>query len=86
MNETDDYARELLGVYPPYRFANADDGKCRDCGKEIGLADAQCTGWHPAFKCECGYETSHPAAAKWTHCIQCRRPVVDILDADLLED
>jgi hypothetical protein len=86
VEKMDDYVRDLLAAYPAYRFANAERGHCRDCKKPIGLADSDCTGWHPTFKCSCGYETTHPAAASWEKCIHCERPsVMNILDAEVIE-
>jgi len=31
---------------------------CEHCGRPIGVRDSECTGWHPDFKCECGYEAA----------------------------
>lgn len=31
---------------------------CERCQLPIGLGDNNCTGWHPDFKCECGFEAS----------------------------
>lgn len=88
MSDAEDHARALLETYPPYRHANATNGHCHHCHNEIGLADNQCTGWHPTFKCTCGYETNHPAGAKWASCPHCHAPRTvsdEILDAEVVE-
>lgn len=51
------------------------DRECHHCGKEIGLYPEQCTGWHPAFKCQCGYEEQSAKALTYENCPHCERPV-----------
>lgn len=70
--------------------------RCRCCNREIGARGYQCTGWHPAFKCRCGYEAAGLVgviAKKSDRCPSCRADqtlnaeflLEDILDAEILE-
>lgn len=52
------------------------DRKCHRCGKETGLHPEQCTGWHPDFKCVCGYEEASLKAGSYENCPKCARPKV----------
>jgi hypothetical protein len=63
-----DYSTDALPTAPRGEFlANR---HCK-CGKVIGLGDGECTGWHPEFKCECGFEASGGNAPEYRFCPMC---------------
>lgn len=86
-------------IIPPITVRLRDT--CAACEKPIGVADDQCTGWHPAFRCDCGYEEQSERAVTYQRCPTCgaiNRRIIerditlnaeivynDILDAEVVE-
>lgn len=44
---------------------------CPHCQRAIGLGENECSGWHPEFKCECGFEITGGASADYRFCPMC---------------
>lgn len=63
MGRTDiDYSSDDLPTAPrSVRVGESISGRSMYCERyhlPIGLNDDECTGWHPGFKCECGFEAA----------------------------
>lgn len=44
---------------------------CPQCKRAIGLKDTECSGWHPDFKCECGFEEAGGTSPDYRFCPMC---------------
>lgn len=49
----------------------SDPRTCSHCTLPIGLREGQCTGWHPDFKCGCGFEMAGGNAPNYKFCPMC---------------
>jgi hypothetical protein len=53
-------------------------GTCARCQRPIGVAEGECTGWHPDIKCGCGFEMAGGAARGYRFCPYCSKTLVTV--------